>query len=157
RDLTSGKEVAVFNVANSWFNDLAFNADGNQVFALGQQGGTWSEPNRRLYSWSLNGAGAWSVTKNAPLHGADRLLSAKGKLSAVVLSFGSHDSGGEKTSYVTFRLFDLKTESFVPEYEVTNTLPPRTNWEWDVTPDGEVLAVSSVEIHDSKPQNVVNI
>jgi serine/threonine protein kinase/WD40 repeat protein len=157
RELASGKEVALLSVANSWFNDLAFSSSGDQVFALGQRGKNWSEPGRRLYCWSLNAGGAWTETKNAPLSGAVKLLSSDGKLRAVRLSFGSRGSGDEKSPYVTFRLFDLKAESFVTGYEVSNTLPPRTSWEWDVTPDAEVLAVSSVEIQDSKSLNVVNI
>src|SRR4029077_6420424 len=43
RELASGKEVALFSVTNIWFNDLAFNSAGDQVFALGQNGGNWSE------------------------------------------------------------------------------------------------------------------
>ncbi len=96
RELTSGKEVALFSVANTWFNDLAFNSGGDQVFALGQRGGNWSEPDRRLYSWSLNADGVWTETKNTSLSGADRLLSSDGRLFAVILSFGSRDSGDEK-------------------------------------------------------------
>ncbi len=157
RELSSGKEVALFRVADIWFNDLAFNSGGDQVFALGQQNGNWSAPLRRLYSWSLNADGAWTETKNAPLPGADRLLSSGGQLLAVILGFGSRDSGNEKNSYVRFRLFDLKTETFVPEYEASNTLPPRTNWGWDATPDGRFLAVSSVETQGSNSLNVVNI
>jgi serine/threonine protein kinase/WD40 repeat protein len=157
RELTSGKEVALLSVANTWFNDLAFNSGGDQVFALGQRGGNWSEPARRLYSWSVNADGVWTETKNRPLPGADRLLSSGGQLLAVILSFGSRGSGAEKSSYVTFRLFDLKTETFVSGYEGSNTLPPRTGWGWDVTPDGGLLAVSSVETQDSNSSNVVNI
>jgi hypothetical protein len=105
----------------------------------------------------LNADGVWTETKNTSLHGADRLLSSGGQLLAVILSFGSRGSGNEKTSYVTFRLFDLKTETFVSGSEASNTLPPRTSWGWDVTPDGGLLAVSSVEIQNSNPSNVVNI
>jgi WD40 repeat protein len=84
-------------------------------------------------------------------------LSSGGQLRAVILSFGSSGSGDEKTSYVRFRLFDLKSETFVSGYEATNTLPPRTSWGWDVTPDGGLLAVSSVEIQGSNSLHVVNI
>jgi WD40 repeat protein len=157
RELTTGKEVALLSVTNAWFSDLAFNSGGDQVFALGQEKPNWSESARRLYSWSLNADGVWTETKNAPLPGADRLLSSGGQLFAVILSFGSHGSGDEKISYVKFRLFDLKTQTFVPESEATNTLPPRTSWGWDVTPDGGLLAVSSVEIQNSSSLNVVNI
>jgi serine/threonine protein kinase/WD40 repeat protein len=156
RELTSGKEVALLSVTNAWFNDLAFGG-GDQIFALGQRGGSWSESARRLYSWSLNADGIWAETKNVSLRGADRLLSSGGRLLAVVLGFGSRGSGDEKSSYVTFRLFDLKTETFVSGYEASNALPPRTSWGWDVTPDGELLAVSSVEIQGSNSLNVVNI
>ena len=157
RELTSGKEVALLSVANTWFNDLAFNSGGDQVFALGQRDKDWSEPARRLYSWSVNADGAWTETKNRPLPGADRLLSSPGQLLAVVLSFGSRGSGDEKNSYVTFRLYDLKTETFGSGYEASNTLPRHTGWPWDVTPDGGLLAVSSVETQGSKSSNVVNI
>jgi WD40 repeat protein len=75
----------------------------------------------------------------------------------VRLSFGSRGSGDEKSPYVTFRLFDLKTEVFVSGYEANNTLPPHTGWGWDVTPDGGLLAVSSVETQGSESSNVVNV
>jgi serine/threonine protein kinase/WD40 repeat protein len=161
RQLTTGKEVALLSVKDAWFNDLAFSAGGDQVFAVGQQGRDWSEPKRRLYCWSLNPDGTWTETKNASLQGADRLLSSKGQLFAVIVSFGSSGgsggSGEGKTSYVKFRLFDLKSETFVAGYEATNTLPPRTKWPWDVTPDGGLLAVSSVEVQGSNSSYVVNI
>jgi WD40 repeat protein len=157
RELTSGKEVALFSVTNTWFNDLAFNSGGDQVFALGQEGGDWSEPGRRLHSWSLDANGVWQKTKNKPLPGADRLLSSGGQLLAVILSFSSHGSGDEKSLYVRFRLFDLKTETFVSGYEASNALPPRTSWGWDVTPDGGLLALSSMETQGSNSLNVVNI
>src|SRR6185369_4372609 len=34
---------------------------------------------------------------------------------------------------------------------------PRTSWGWDVTPDGGLVAVSSVEIQGSNSLHVVNI
>jgi hypothetical protein len=157
RELASGKEVALLSVANTWFNDLAFNSRGDQVFALGQQNVNWSEPERRLYSWSLNADGTWAETRNIPLPGADRLLSSGGQLLAVIFGFGSRGSGPAEGSGVTFRLFDLKTETFVSGYQASNTLPPRTDWGWDVTPDGGLLAVSSVEIRGSNSANVVNL
>jgi len=157
REFTSGKEVALLRVTNTWFNDLAFNPGGDQVFALGQQTRNWSEAARRLYSWSLNPDGVWTETKNAPLPGADRLLSSGGQLFAVRLSFGSTGSGAEKSSYVTFRLFDLKTETFVSGYAATSTLPRHGDWPWDVTPDGGLLAVGSVEMQGSNSLSVVNI
>jgi serine/threonine protein kinase len=63
RQLTSGNEAALFSVKDTWFNDLAFNPGGDQVFALGQQTRDWSESRRRLYSWSLNPDGVWTETK----------------------------------------------------------------------------------------------
>jgi len=157
RELPSGKEVALFSITNTWFNDLAFNPGGDQVFALGQRTPNWSDSERRLYSWSLNPDGVWMETKNASLPGADKLLSSGGQLLAVRLSFGSRGSGDEKISYVRFRLFDLKSETFLSGYAATNTLPPHTSWGWDVTPDGGLLAVSSVEIQSSNSLHVVNI
>jgi serine/threonine protein kinase/WD40 repeat protein len=158
RELRSGKEVGLFSVKDAWFNDVAFGPGGDQVFALGQRTANWSESARRLYSWSSSTDGAWTLTKDVSLTGADRLLTSfSGQLSAVRVSFGSRGSGTEKSSYVTFRLYDLKTQAFVSGYEASNTLPPSGGWPWDVTADGGLLAVSSLETQGSNSSNVVNI
>jgi WD40 repeat protein/tRNA A-37 threonylcarbamoyl transferase component Bud32 len=157
RELTSGKEVALFAITNTWFNDAVFSAGGEQVFALGQQKRDGSDSARRLYAWAPNADGVWVETKNAPLHGASRLLSSGGQLLAVIRSYGSRGSGDEKMPFVVFRLFDLKAEAFVSGYAATNTTPPRTQWEWDVSADGGLLAMKCVEIQGLNSLDVVNI
>jgi serine/threonine protein kinase len=108
RQLTTGKEVAAFSVKDAWFNDLAFSPGGDQAFAVGQQGRDWSEPKRRLYSWSLNPDGVWTETKNASLQGADKLLSSKGQLFAVIVSFGSNGSAMRRRLTSSF-VFSIST------------------------------------------------
>ncbi|HTL59070.1 MAG TPA: WD40 repeat domain-containing serine/threonine protein kinase [Candidatus Limnocylindrales bacterium] len=143
RETQTGKEAARLAYSNEKLWALCFNYAGDHLYAVTGPLSTNRTPTRAdcdVNVWPRDTNGNWGNPMSRTVPCATKgLFSTDEGVYDVILEAERFESLPENSPMARFRLFNLTTNGFVPDYEVTGRLRGKPD-SW-VSGDGKLLAV----------------